>query len=973
MALQVAMLAAKVGLDDSDLRSGVLRAQGLMGGLGRSFQDVGRQAVATAAGFIIRDVVVGSIRQTAQALTDLRREMIGANREWEIFEARFYVQMGRSYDLAGERLQELEEFGMRTPFRLEEVIEADLVLQNFGLHAEDARRRWGYAGADIRRIAGDMAAGTRASIQEIAMWLGRFAAGDTGQAIMRMQELGIVTREQLRSMGVEFSKAGALVSPVDEAFTALLQLAEQKFGGLSKIESETLLGMESNLQDWMQRQKRLWGEPVFEAYSDGLRSLLGFLDTEAAQGMMEAGLNMWRNLVDGARAGLGELGRLLSYEALDLVAWGEALAISLADGMASPAAMNYIASALGSWGDTIRYWLESHSPPRLLPDLDDWGSDAARAWLGGWAEVSPEMKPALQDMMRSLEPFLRGIDATGEYDERVLGERFGPQTDLVHDYVRSYQQLSQAARGVTEAEQAHRDAVESGDKEAISSAEEKLTLAREEERQAQAALQSAERRISQKVRAEMELARAISAQTRAIEAQTRASETRAHVDSDADARRQEAEQERIRQARLQLELTQAATPGAQIAIWERELTAVTVGSVEYYTILTRIAALRQGIEASMEREAQASARAAGSEAERLQQARLRYELAQAATAGGQLEIWQRELARVGQGTVEWYEIRIRMLELERRAAEEAATDSGRRAAQGILQRALPTRDPLGDSARQFDAETQDWLRAQEPAVPEDPPPGLLAAFWEFGKAAAGELSRGLMDALREKWAEWTAAMRDWAADASTVRGAQEMGGRIGRVVGAALTGGLREMLDQRAARNAEARQRAEAYWGAIEDEELARAGGVFNSIEELIGEEEPTLADAMTELAAVMASAFFDAFAQEWHKRGGWRGLLGISWNMPGGREAWREHDRQAPSRHATGARSFAGGWSLVGEAGPELVALPAGSRIYNHTETARMQHGKTQPITININYPHSAKDAEIGVLRGLRAAGVTP
>ncbi len=56
-----------------------------------------------------------------------------------------------------------------------------------------------------------------------------------------------------------------------------------------------------------------------------------------------------------------------------------------------------------------------------------------------------------------------------------------------------------------------------------------------------------------------------------------------------------------------------------------------------------------------------------------------------------------------------------------------------------------------------------------------------------------------------------------------------------------------------------------------------------------------------------------------------------------------------------SGTSFFQGGLTMVGELGPELVALPRGSRIYNDHETTKILGGNkgiTQHITINTPTP---------------------
>lgn len=51
---------------------------------------------------------------------------------------------------------------------------------------------------------------------------------------------------------------------------------------------------------------------------------------------------------------------------------------------------------------------------------------------------------------------------------------------------------------------------------------------------------------------------------------------------------------------------------------------------------------------------------------------------------------------------------------------------------------------------------------------------------------------------------------------------------------------------------------------------------------------------------------------------------------------------RNSSQYHAGGTKNFSGGRTWVGEAGPELVDLPAGSRIYSNSESRKMTGGDT-------------------------------
>jgi hypothetical protein len=144
MAIQVAQLQAMIGADTRGLERGVSASRGLLHGL----TDDIRHMASTAAGFIARDLIVGGFNRIKDAIADTGRAMVDANRNWETYTTQFTVQL-KSQEAALRRLAELEEFAMFAPGGLDDLIQADLILQNFGLHAENAARRWGYSGQQI--------------------------------------------------------------------------------------------------------------------------------------------------------------------------------------------------------------------------------------------------------------------------------------------------------------------------------------------------------------------------------------------------------------------------------------------------------------------------------------------------------------------------------------------------------------------------------------------------------------------------------------------------------------------------------------------------------------------------------------------------------------------------------------------------------------------------------------------------------
>jgi len=221
--------------------------------------------------FATGGVILSGLKATASAIGGVAKSMIAGNAEFETYQTQFGVLLG-STEKAKQRLDELAKFGASTPFELPELVRADKVLTSFGIHSQD-----------LLTIVGDVASGTGTSFEDMALLMGKFSSGATGEAISRFQELGVATKQELAKMGLAFDKAGSLTTPVAEAMPILEKLMKEKFGGMMDAQSKTFSGMISNLQDWVGSTLRTLGQPIFEVVKDKLGALLVFLSSPEVQ------------------------------------------------------------------------------------------------------------------------------------------------------------------------------------------------------------------------------------------------------------------------------------------------------------------------------------------------------------------------------------------------------------------------------------------------------------------------------------------------------------------------------------------------------------------------------------------------------------------------------------------------------------------------------------------------------------------
>lgn len=242
------------------------------GGLGSSLSGM-MGGLAVAGGAVTGVLAIGS------AISSVAQSMVSGNVEMETYQTQLGTLLGGA-DAAKQRISELAKIGAETPFDLPQLVAAEKIMAGFGLTTEKTQQLSGRSLDQYRTSIGDMAAATGADLSEVTLLWSKFGSGATGEAISRLQELGIVTREQMAAMGIEFSKSGELVSPIPEAMKVAMDLADKKMGGGMKALSSTFAGQMSTLSDNFGQAKTLLMAPIFDVLKDGLTSLNEVLSSE---------------------------------------------------------------------------------------------------------------------------------------------------------------------------------------------------------------------------------------------------------------------------------------------------------------------------------------------------------------------------------------------------------------------------------------------------------------------------------------------------------------------------------------------------------------------------------------------------------------------------------------------------------------------------------------------------------------------
>jgi TP901 family phage tail tape measure protein len=143
--------------------------------------------------------------------------------------------------------------------------------------------------------------------------------------------------------------------------------------------------------------------------------------------------------VIGALVGLGiafiaafkKIDRFADFSAKTLVPilfeFGKNIILAFARGMAK--ALMAIVIVLNAIGEIISKWLKPGSPPKLLPDLDDWGENAMLIYMEGWASADFGIFNKIAD---KIEGFMRSIGKDVMPEEGLINRILGTRKEIAN-------------------------------------------------------------------------------------------------------------------------------------------------------------------------------------------------------------------------------------------------------------------------------------------------------------------------------------------------------------------------------------------------------------------------------------------------------------------------------------------------------------------------------------------------------------
>lgn len=279
-------------------------------------------------------------------------------------------------------------------------------------------------------------------LTELAVKLGAAFGTEAGPALENFAlMLANTSYLRLDTFGLSADRARARVAELTEANKDLTTSAafvqavlEQADGALERVgdTSETLAGSVMRLKaNWQNLTDHIAAAagPTIQKVANLLANLVekygGTIETIA--GGVFATLEEMGSVAVGIVQSIAlAMGIDFDQLATNSQQWGENIVILFANGMAN--AMSYVVQVLTSLGNLIAEWLEPHSPPKILPHIDDWGKETIQAYLDGMSEVTlRDAQAALSGIQYYFDQLLNPIEARltaiSREREDILGSR----------------------------------------------------------------------------------------------------------------------------------------------------------------------------------------------------------------------------------------------------------------------------------------------------------------------------------------------------------------------------------------------------------------------------------------------------------------------------------------------------------------------------------------------------------------------
>lgn len=220
-----------------------------------------------------------------------------------------------------------------------------------------------------------------------------------------LRSLGREVYNLQAQLGAPFLAAWASIVNVMRQFVQYLAEATREGGALYPV-LVNLGALVSLIADGIQAGAsrileglRAMDDAVVQSLSDTVMKALRFgveLVVAYVRGILAKSLDVWNTVIRIATGILDTWGET----AVEAFSYGAQMVVELARGIIQ-AASTILVQAMNYIGSILSYWLSPGSPPRIAPELDQWGAAAMAEWLRGWTEADFDVLSSLESEIQS--------------------------------------------------------------------------------------------------------------------------------------------------------------------------------------------------------------------------------------------------------------------------------------------------------------------------------------------------------------------------------------------------------------------------------------------------------------------------------------------------------------------------------------------------------------------------------------------
>jgi len=235
----------------------------------------------------------------------------------------------------------------------------------------------------------DMGQALHKTPEDMSIMIGKLL--NSSDAMSAAQRMGVSFTDQQLKLGKAMFESGNIAGYQK----LVLDELNKEFGGSAEAAAKADGG-------WAQFKDRMGeaAETAGGALLPVLNRLFNFLNSTIAP------------TIERAAAAFANIIPVLAEVASQAYQWGVGLAHQYAAGIASAASA--VVRVIQQLGSIIAGWLRPHSPPALLPEIDEWGKKTAEVWLDGFGQADLS---GVQNLGESVQGVLRGLASHGQFDE----------------------------------------------------------------------------------------------------------------------------------------------------------------------------------------------------------------------------------------------------------------------------------------------------------------------------------------------------------------------------------------------------------------------------------------------------------------------------------------------------------------------------------------------------------------------------